>query len=133
MYEYYALIRWVHIVMVIASGTLFVLRGLAVQRNRRWPMTMAVRYLSYGIDSALLAAALMLMVIVQQYPFVHAWLTVKVLLLIVYIVLGSIALKRGRTQRSRRMAFVSALVVYALLISVARYHHPLGFLAPVFL
>ena len=48
-----------------------------------------LRYLSYTIDTVLLTAALMLATILHQYPFVHAWLTVKVLLLVVYIVLGS--------------------------------------------
>jgi uncharacterized membrane protein SirB2 len=46
-------------------------------------MAAPLRYLSYTIDTVLLTAALMLTAIVQQYPFVHAWLTVKVVLLAV--------------------------------------------------
>lgn len=42
-----------------------------------------MRILSWTIDTTLLSAALMLMTIVRQYPFVHGWLTVKVLLLVV--------------------------------------------------
>ena len=52
-------------------------------------MAAPLRYLSYTIDTVLLTAALMLATILHQYPFVHAWLTVKVLLLVVYVVLGS--------------------------------------------
>jgi uncharacterized membrane protein SirB2 len=47
-------------------------------------------------------------------------------LLIVYIVLGVIALRRGRTVAARRVCWIAALLVYAMMISVARTHHPLG-------
>jgi uncharacterized membrane protein SirB2 len=74
----------------------------------------------------LLTAALMLATLLQQYPLVHTWLTVKVLLLLGYIVLGSFALKRGSTRRARVLYWLAALLVYAFIISVARAHHPLG-------
>jgi uncharacterized membrane protein SirB2 len=92
MIEFYAQIRLVHIGAVVASGVLFLLRGLALNLGANWPRAAAIRYLSYTIDTVLLTAALMLMTIVQQYPFVQGWLTVKVLLLNVYIVLGAFAL-----------------------------------------
>jgi uncharacterized membrane protein SirB2 len=128
MIEYYAQIKWVHVAAVLASGGVFCLRGLGVHLSKRWPMAAPVRYLSYGIDTVLLTAALMLMTIQRQYPFVHAWLTVKVLLLVVYIVLGGYALKRGWTPRARIVFWLSALAVYGFIIGVARMHHPLGIL-----
>jgi uncharacterized membrane protein SirB2 len=94
-----------------------------------WPMFAPLRYLSYTIDTVLLTAALMLATILHQYPFVHAWLTVKVLLLVVYIVLGTLALKRARTRTARRWCFAAALLVYLFIISVARAHQPLGIFA----
>jgi uncharacterized membrane protein SirB2 len=50
-------------------------------------------------------------------------------LLVVYIVLGSIALKRGRTKRIRTVALVAALLTIGFLVTVARTHHPLGLFA----
>ena len=91
-------------------------------------MAAALRYLSYAIDTALLAAAVTLSILLQQYPFVHAWLTAKVVLLAVYIVLGSFALKRGRTARTRLVCWIGALAVYALIVSIARSRDPLGWL-----
>ena len=131
MIEFYWQIKWVHIAAVIASGMLFLLRGIAMQAGARWAMAAPLRYLSYTIDTVLLTAALMLVTILHQYPFVQAWLTVKVCLLVVYVVLGSYALKRGRTPRMRLICFVAALAVYAFIISVAIEHHPLGVLLPV--
>lgn len=129
MVEFYPQIKWVHVAAVLASGSLFLLRGLALHAGARWVMAAPLRYLSYSIDTVLLTAALMLATILHQYPFVHGWLTVKVVLLIVYVVLGSYALKRGQTRAVRMACWLAALAVYALIISVARAHHPLGVLA----
>ena len=98
----------------------------------RWSSLPALRWLSYAIDTVLLTAALMLATIVRQYPFVHAWLTAKVLLLVVYIVLGTFALKRGRTHAVKVVCFFAALSVFAFIVGVARSHDPHGFLVPLF-
>jgi uncharacterized membrane protein SirB2 len=129
MLDFYPQIRFVHIAAVLASGGLFFLRGLALHLGGRWAMAAPLRYLSYTIDTILLTAALMLATILHQYPFVHGWLTVKVVLLVIYVVLGSYALKRGSTRNSRILFWLAALGVYAFIISVARAHHPLGILA----
>ena len=127
--EFYPHIKWVHVAAVLASGALFMLRGLALHIGARWPMAAPLRYLSYTIDTVLLTTALMLTTILHQYPFVNGWLTVKVVLLVLYVLLGSYALKRGRTRAVRIACWLAALAVYGLIISVARAHHPLGFLA----
>ncbi len=129
MNEFYPEIRLVHIVAVLASGGLFLVRGIALFAGAGWAMIMPLRLLSYTIDTVLLTAALMLMTIVQQYPFVHAWLTVKVVLLVVYIALGVLAFRKGRTHAVRLGCWLAALAVYAFIISVARAHDPLGILA----
>ncbi len=128
MIEFYPEIKQIHIAAVILSGLLFALRGSAQLLGAKWTMAAPLRYLSYTIDTTLLTAALMLATILRQYPFVHAWLTVKVSLLVVYVVLGSFALKRGRTRAARLYFFVAALAVYLFIASVARAHHPLGFI-----
>src|SRR3954463_16136688 len=101
MLEFYPDIRWVHICAVIASGSLFMLRGAGVLAGARWPMWAPLRYFTCTVDSVLLTAALMLVTLLHQYPFVHAWLTAKVCLLAVYIVLGTFALRRARSLRAR--------------------------------
>lgn len=126
MLDFYPQIKLIHIAAVLLSGGLFFLRGLALHLGGRWPMAAPVRYSSYAIDTVLLVAALMLAAMLHQYPFVHGWLTMKVVLLVVYIVLGSFALKRGRTRTIRVLCWLAALVVYAFIITVARAHHPAG-------
>ena len=126
MIELYPEVRWTHIAAVIASGGLFALRGALMLAGSRIANHVALRWLSVAIDTTLLTAALMLAAMLHQYPFIHAWLTVKVLLLVPYVVLGSIALRRGRTFRGRALALIAALVTYLSIVGIARAHHPLG-------
>ena len=58
----------------------------------------------------------------------NGWLTAKVLALIAYIILGSIALKRGSTKAIRALAWVAALATFGYIVSVALTHDPRGFL-----
>ena len=129
MIEFYPQIRAVHIGAVLASGTLFALRGAGVLSGMRWPLAAPLRYFSYAIDTVLLTVALMLTAVLPPAAFANHWLTVKLVLLVVYVVLGSFALKRGRSARTRGICFGTAVAVYAFMFGIARTHQPLGWLA----
>jgi uncharacterized membrane protein SirB2 len=58
-------------------------------------------------------------------PFVFPWLTAKVLALVVYILLGSVALKRGKSLAIRATAYVAALLVFGYIVAVALTKNPL--------
>lgn len=129
MIEFYPQIKWVHIASIVASGLLFLLRGSLVQAGReRIAMLAPLRFLSYGIDTVLLSAALMLLTILPHAMYANGWLAIKLVLVAVYVVLGSLALKRGRTARMRAFSFVAALAAYLTIVGIARVHHPLGWL-----
>ncbi|MFZ1643016.1 MAG: SirB2 family protein [Candidatus Contendobacter sp.] len=125
----YLALKHLHLTAVVLGFALFALRGLwmltdSPQLQRRW-----VRIVPHLIDVTLLASAIALTLVIQQYPLVNGWLTAKVLGLIVYIVLGSIALKRGPSKPIRAAAGVAALAVFGYIVSVALTHSPFGFLA----
>jgi uncharacterized membrane protein SirB2 len=77
------------------------------------------------VDTVLLLSAIWLAVQLQQVPFRDGWLGAKILGLLLYIVLGGIALKRGRTKTMRIGAFAAALAVFAYIVAVARTRNPL--------
>ena len=126
MIEFYPQIKLVHVSAVIASGSLFALRGVLMLASSPHANHAALRYLSYAIDTTLLTAALMLVTILHQYPFVDGWLTAKVLLLVVYVVLGTLALKRAQVRRVKIGCFFAALAVFLYIVSIARTHDPRG-------
>ena len=128
MIEFHAQIRSIHIWAITLSGCLFALRGLGMLAGARWPQVALLRYLSYGIDTVLLTAALMLVTILPSAAFANGWLTVKLVLVVVYVVLGVLALRRGRSRGVRAGCYAGALLVFIAIVGIARMHHPLGWL-----
>lgn len=128
MIEFYPQIKWIHVAAVMLSGGLFGLRGLLMLARSPHANHAVLRYVSYAIDTTLLTAALMLVSIL--HPFGQAWLSVKLLLLVVYVVLGTLALKRGRTRTVQVTCYFAALAVFAFIVGIARAHDPWGVLAP---
>lgn len=124
---YFAL-KHLHLTTVVLSFALFTLRGIWMLIDSPWLQQRWVRITPHVIDTVLLASAIGLALILEQYPFVHGWLTAKVLGLIAYIILGSIALRYGPTKSIRASAWVAALVMFGYIVSVALTHTPLGFL-----
>ena len=121
-------IKNAHMLFAIISGVLFFLRGVWMLKNspsldKKW-----VKILPHINDTLLLSFAVALMMMSQQYPFVHHWLTAKIIALILYIVVGTVAIKRGKTKSIRVVSFVIALLLYGYIVGVAINHHPLSFL-----
>ena len=129
MIEFYTQIKFVHVATASLSGVLFALRALGTQLLLQWPMAAPVRYLSYSVDTVLLTSAMMLMSVVHQFPLVNSWLTLKLGLVVLYIVFGSLALGRAKGQRLRAASAIAAMSVFGLIVSVARTHSPAGILA----
>jgi uncharacterized membrane protein SirB2 len=125
---WYPQMKFVHVSLVLASGLLFALRGALVLADQGWAMAKPWRLLSYGIDTLLLSAGLTLWTALSLNPVTSPWLGVKLSLLVLYIALGSLALKRPPTLAVRRASYAGALVVYLFMVSVALAHHPLGVL-----
>lgn len=126
--EYYLLVKGTHVGLVFLSGGLFAGRGLGVLLGATMPMSPPVRRLSQVIDTALLAAALVLLATLQLNPFATPWLLAKLSLLVAYIVFGTLALRRGPNQTGRVLAFIAAMTCFVMMVAIARNHDPLGFL-----
>lgn len=120
MIEHFGEIRALHVAAALASGALFLLRGLAMWNGSGLGMAAPVRYLSYAIDTVLLGAAVALATLLQRVPFADRWITAKLALVVLYVVLGSLALKRAPTPRARRLCLVAALVTFVAIYLVAR-------------
>jgi uncharacterized membrane protein SirB2 len=124
----YWAVKHLHIACAILSGTGLLLRGLlmisdAPLLQRRW-----VRTAPHVNDTILLAAAIMLTLLIGQYPFVDGWLTAKVLGVVAYIILGALALKPGRPRGVRVVALCAALAFFGYIVSVALTKSAWGFL-----
>ena len=120
-------IRQGHLALVILSGTLFALRGVGVLAGARWPLHHALRIGSVVIDTLLLTAGAALWWLLQLNPMRETWLGAKLGLLVLYVALGSWALKRAGTTATRAAFLIAALTVFATLVSIGWARQPLGF------
>ena len=124
----YSLLKHLHLTTITLSLALFILRGAWMMATSPMLQARWVRIVPHIIDTLLLASGIGLAVLIQQYPLVHGWLTAKFFALILYIVLGTVALKRGKTRTQRIVAWLAALGVFGYMIAVALAHDPLPFL-----
>lgn len=118
------MLKYTHVAAVIVSFALFFLRGLWMMAAPQCLAERWVRVVPHVIDTVLLASAIALAVVSGQYPFEQPWLTAKVLALVVYILLGTVAIRRGRTRRMRIVAWILALTVFGYMVAVARARVP---------
>lgn len=123
----YLAMKHAHMLFALVSGAFFLLRGIWMLIDSGWLQRRWVRIVPHINDTLLLTAAIVLMVQLDQYPGTHAWLTAKVVALIVYIGLGMLALKPGRPKSIRVAAFGGALLTYGYILGVALTRNPLFF------
>lgn len=124
--KYYILLKNAHVICAILTFLSFSIRGVWMLRKSPLLHHALTKIFPHVIDAALLATGVSLALLSHQYPFTHNWLTVKFFAVIVYIMLGSIALRYGRTLALRQLALLGAWVVFLYLAAVAwsRHYHP---------
>jgi uncharacterized membrane protein SirB2 len=124
----YVLVKYVHVVSVILSLTGFFLRGVLMMRDSPLLGARWVKVLPHVNDTLLLVAALSLAAMSGQYPFVVGWVTAKVLGVIAYIILGTLALRDASTRQMRIVCWLASMAVFGWIVSVALTRQPLGLL-----
>jgi uncharacterized membrane protein SirB2 len=124
----YAAVKLVHQSAVALSLTGFVVRGGASLSGAGWVNRRLAKTLPHLIDSVLLASALTLVWILQLNPMNAPWLLAKIAGLVVYIGLGIVALRPGRSVTVRATAWVAALATAGWIVSVAITKSAFGFL-----
>jgi len=120
----------IHVTCVATSYALFVLRGIWMLLCPGMLLLRWVRVVPHVVDTALLGSAVAMALMIRQYPFVSDWLTAKLLALLLYIVLGSIALKRESTLKQRVSAWLAAQAIFFYIVAVALTRNPLPWTAP---
>ena len=122
-------VKSLHIGCAALSIAGFSARGALMLADSRLLQSRFVRIAPHVVDTLLLLSGVWLAWALGQVPFVHGWITAKVLALLAYIALGSVALRRGRPKTVRAAAFVAALATAGYIVSVALTRDPRGPLA----
>jgi len=120
----YSEIKLLHIICVISTLTLFSIRVIwkfffPHLLQQRW-----VKILPHTIDTILFISGIALVILLQQYPFVHDWITIKFFAVLVYIICGALVLKYAKTFTGRLIALFIGILSAIYIILLAFYHQP---------
>jgi uncharacterized membrane protein SirB2 len=113
------LVKTIHVVCVLLSFAGFYVRGIWMLRDselmrRRW-----VRITPQVVDTLLLVSAIVLAIQLRLSPMEQPWLMATIIALVVYIGVGLVALKLGRSKQVRLYAWLLGLLLFGYIISVA--------------
>lgn len=127
--EHYLALKHLHMTLALLSGAFFLFRGGLMLRGSSWLQHKICKIAPHIIDTALLASAIYLAVIMQLSPGNSPWIAAKIGALLLYIVLGTIAIKRGKSLKIRVIALGAALASYGYILAVAFSKNPVPWLA----
>lgn len=125
----YMLLKNLHITLATLSISGFVLRGVLMMRASPLLRHRVARIAPHVIDTLFLATGIGLIMEINLAVLQNAWLVAKLLGLVLYIVLGMIAMRFGRTPQVRTLAFVAAVAMFAYIVGAALSKSPLSWLA----
>ena len=120
----YTFVKYLHVSCAALSYGGFFARGILMMRAAPMLQARWVRIVPHVVDTILLASAIALSVMSRRYPFVEPWLTAKAVALVVYIGVGTVALRRGKTRRARIIAWIMAQIVFVYIVAVAVTRNP---------
>ncbi|CAA0115341.1 Protein YchQ [Halioglobus japonicus] len=126
--QLYFILRLAHVSCAFVSIAGFGLRGYWMAIEHPLLQHPVFRRLPHVVDTILLLSAIMLLVVLRLSPLETPWVAAKLIALLLYIGLGMVALRFGRTRGVRISAWLLALVTAGYIVSVAYSKNPLGFL-----
>ena len=125
----YATIKLIHQSAVTLSFAGFLARGVGMLRDASWIRHRIAKTLPHLVDTVLIVSAIALAWLLRLTPTNAPWIAAKIGGLVLYIALGLVALRFGRTKTVRAGAWIAAMLTFAWIVSVAITKDPRGFFA----
>ena len=125
----YATLKLIHQSAVTLSFAGFLARGVGMLHDASWIRHRIARTLPHVVDTVLIVSAIALAWLLRLTPTNAPWIAAKIGGLVLYIALGLVALRFGRTKTVRAGAWIAAMLTFAWIVSVAITKDPRGFFA----
>lgn len=125
----YLSVKYAHLSLAILSIAGFLLRGFWMMTGSVLLGHKAVRIVPHVVDTLFFASGVALVVQLALPVMQSPWLLAKFAGLVVYIILGAIALRRGPTMPVRQLAFVGAMSAFAYIVGAAVSKSPASWIA----
>jgi uncharacterized membrane protein SirB2 len=125
------ILKHTHLTALALSFLLFFIRGYLMMRNSSASKHRVFLIAPHIVNLLLIGSGIALAIVMHFNPANQPWLAVKLVALVVYIALGILTFKHP-VLKIRKILWISALVVFAFIVSVAQSKNPLGFFANLF-
>lgn len=125
----YLLLKFSHLALALASISGFATRGYWMLTSSPRLAARLTRIAPHIVDTLFLASGIALVLHLDLPVMRSPWLLAKLIALVIYVVSGSIALRRGSTLQVRAVAFVAALAAFAYIVGAALSKSPASWLA----
>ena len=125
----YLVLKIIHTVAAATTISGFMLRGYWMMTESDRLQSRLARVAPHVVDTVFLVSGIAMVWFLSMNPFMQGWLLAKFAGLLVYVLLGTIAIKRGPTKQVRVIAFVGAISVFAYIVGVALSKSPASWLA----
>ena len=115
-------IKLIHISCALITIMLFSLRGVWMLADSAMLKYKVVRILPHIVDTCLLISGLTMALTLYTAFYTQSWLMAKLLALVLYIIIGSIALKYGKTKKIRTCALIVSCGIFVYIVILLREH-----------
>ena len=123
------IIKAVHLVCAVLTFSGFFIRGIWMLKDSAMLQQRWVKIFPHIVDTLLLVSAILLAVQMRLSPLEQHWLMAKIIALLVYIGIGVVALRSGRSKRIRLVAWLLGLATILFIMSVAINKSVMGWFA----
>jgi uncharacterized membrane protein SirB2 len=122
------LVKTIHVTCVVLSFAGFFIRGIWMLTDSTKLHLPWVKISPHIVDTLLLASAITLAVQMRLSPLDQPWLMMKIIALLLYIGIGTVALKPDRSKKVRLSAWLLGLATFMYIVSVALTKSVVGWL-----
>ena len=121
---FYEFVKYLHVTAITLSILGFIIRVFLKNNDSPYQTKYWFKKLPHKVDTLLLVSALTMVYILGVNPLTTFWIAEKIIGLLIYILLGMIALRWGKTKNIRMAAAGLAVMVFSYIVYVAHYKAP---------
>jgi uncharacterized membrane protein SirB2 len=125
----YLLLKSIHQLLALISLSSFILRWAGRMQQAAWTQARITRTLPHIIDTLFLISGLALAWQLALLNSLPSWLLAKLIGLVIYIILGALAMRQAPRLLPSLLFFLAATSCFLWIVTMAIYKSPLGLLS----